>query len=69
MIRQVTFDKSTYNELPYKFEAGTPNVAGMLGLESALDYLNTIGPDAIARYESDCMPMPSAFCRRWKDSG
>lgn len=53
MIRQVTFDKSTYNELPYKFEAGTPNVAGMLGLESALDYLNTIGPDAIARYESE----------------
>lgn len=53
MIRQVTFDKSTYNELPYKFEAGTPNVAGILGLESALDYLNTIGPDAIARYESE----------------
>lgn len=53
MIRQVTFEKSTFNELPYKFEAGTPNVAGILGLESALDYLNNIGQDAIARYESE----------------
>lgn len=52
MIKQVTFEKSTYNELPYKFEAGTPNVAGVLGLESALDYLNTIGLNAIMQHES-----------------
>ena len=40
MIRTVTFEKTTYNDLPYKFEAGTPNIAGGIGLGAALDYVN-----------------------------
>lgn len=51
MIRSVTFEKTTYNTLPYKFEAGTPNIAGGIGLSAALDYLGEIGMDAIAKYE------------------
>jgi cysteine desulfurase/selenocysteine lyase len=51
MILTVTFEKTTYNELPYKFEAGTPNIAGGIGLGAALDYLNRIGLDKIAAYE------------------
>jgi cysteine desulfurase/selenocysteine lyase len=51
MIRTVTFEKTTYNDLPYKFEAGTPNIAGGIGLGAALDYLTRLGLDAIASYE------------------
>ncbi|HXR96524.1 MAG TPA: cysteine desulfurase [Terriglobales bacterium] len=51
MIRSVTFEKTTYNELPYKFEAGTPNIAGTIGLGAACDYLQALGRDRIARYE------------------
>jgi cysteine desulfurase / selenocysteine lyase len=51
MIRTVTFEKTTYNDLPYKFEAGTPNIAGGIGLGAALDYLTHIGLDQIAAYE------------------
>ncbi|WP_024302714.1 cysteine desulfurase [Pseudogulbenkiania sp. MAI-1] len=51
MIRQVTFAKTTYNDLPYKFEAGTPNIAGVIGLGAAIDYVNTIGLPAIAAHE------------------
>ena len=53
MIRRVTFDKTTYNELPYKFEAGTPDYVGSIALASALDYVQGVGMDEIARYESD----------------
>ncbi len=49
MILSVTFEKTTYNELPYKFEAGTPNIAGGIALGAALDYLNGLGLTAIAR--------------------
>jgi len=52
MIRVVTFEKTQYNDLPYKFEAGTPNIAGAIGLGAALDYVSTIGIDAIAAHES-----------------
>jgi len=55
MISSVTFEKTTYNELPHKFEAGTPNIAGTVGLGAAIDYLNGIGMDAIAAYESDLL--------------
>jgi len=55
MIRVVTFEKTTYNDLPYKFEAGTPNIAGGIGLGAALDYVNTIGLDKIAAYEHDLL--------------
>src|SRR5262249_36985703 len=51
MIKVVTFAKTTYNDLPYKFEAGTPNIAGGIGLGAALDYVNRIGIDRIAAYE------------------
>ncbi|HLF82846.1 MAG TPA: cysteine desulfurase [Blastocatellia bacterium] len=51
MIASVTFEKTTYNTLPYKFEAGTPNIAGTIGLGAAIDYVNQIGIERIARYE------------------
>jgi cysteine desulfurase/selenocysteine lyase len=55
MIASVTFEKTTYNELPYKFEAGTPNIADGIGLGAALDYVRQVGPDAIARYEAELL--------------
>jgi cysteine desulfurase / selenocysteine lyase len=51
MIASVTFEKTTYNTLPYKFEAGTPNIAGTIGLGTAIDYVDQIGIERIARYE------------------
>lgn len=51
MIRRVTFEKTEYNTLPYKFEAGTPNIADTIALGAAIDYLQAIGMDAIADYE------------------
>src|SRR5262244_3888763 len=51
MISSVTFEKTTYNVLPHKFEAGTPNVAGTIGLGLAIDYVNGIGLEAAAAYE------------------
>jgi cysteine desulfurase / selenocysteine lyase len=52
MILQVTFEKTTYNRLPHKFEAGTPNIADVIGLGAALDYLTGVGLDAVAAHES-----------------
>jgi cysteine desulfurase / selenocysteine lyase len=60
MIRSVTFEKTEYNVLPYKFEAGTPDVAGIVGLGAAIDYVNTIGVDGIAAYESDLLEYATA---------
>ena len=51
MISEVTFEKTTYADLPHKFEAGTPNVCGGIAFGAALDYMNTIGFEAIAAYE------------------
>ena len=51
MIKSVTFEKTLYNDLPYKFEAGTPHIAGAIGLGTAIDYVNSIGIDRIAAYE------------------
>ena len=51
MIRQVTFDKTEYNELPYKFEAGTPAIADAIALGTAVDYLQEIGMTAVAEHE------------------
>ncbi len=51
MISLVTFEKTHYNVLPYKFEAGTPNIAGGIGLGAAIDYLSGIGLEAVAAYE------------------
>ena len=55
MISSVTFEKSTWNELPYLFEAGTPDIAGAIGLGAALDYLTAIGLPAVARHEQDLL--------------
>ncbi|MBX3279574.1 MAG: cysteine desulfurase [Acidobacteria bacterium] len=55
MIASVDFDKTTYNALPYKFEAGTPNIAGGIGLGAAIDYLTGIGLDRIAAYEHELL--------------
>jgi len=55
MIRKVTFDETEYNTLPYKFEAGTPNIADVIGLGAAIDYLNDIGMDNIAAYEAELL--------------
>ena len=55
MIRVVTFEKTTYADLPYKFEAGTPNIAGGIGLGAALDYMSAIGVDQIAAYEHELL--------------
>jgi cysteine desulfurase/selenocysteine lyase len=55
MILTVTFEKTVFNELPYKFEAGTPNIAGAVGLGSAIDYLTGLGMENIAAYEHELM--------------
>jgi cysteine desulfurase/selenocysteine lyase len=52
MIRSVTFEGSTWNALPWKFEAGTPNVEGAVGLAAALDWLETLGLEAVADWEA-----------------
>ena len=53
MIRSVTFEKTEYNDLPYKFEAGTPNIAGAIGLGAAIDYVLALGYAAIGAHEDD----------------
>lgn len=51
MIKTVTFEKTVYNDLPHKFEAGTPNIAGGIGLGAALDYLNELDPESVQTHE------------------
>jgi cysteine desulfurase/selenocysteine lyase len=53
MIKSVTFEKTTYNELPYKFEAGTPNISGGIALGAAIDFINSIGFDFIEKHEAE----------------
>ena len=60
MIRSVTFEKTTYADLPHKFEAGTPHIAGVVGLGAAIDYLEGIGFDAIAPHEADLLAYGTA---------
>lgn len=60
MIATVTFEKTTYADLPHKFEAGTPNIAGGIAFGAALDYLNSIGLDAIAAYEQELLDYATA---------
>ena len=55
MIAEVTFEKTTYADLPHKFEAGTPNICGGIAFGAALDYMNSIGFDAIAQYEDELL--------------
>lgn len=60
MISVVTFEKTHYNALPYKFEAGTPNIAGVIGLGAAIDYVRAVGLDRIAAYERDLLAYATA---------
>lgn len=55
MIKSVTFEKTTYNELPFKFEAGTPDVSGTIGLSAAIDYVNKLGLENIQQAENDLL--------------
>jgi cysteine desulfurase/selenocysteine lyase len=55
MIAVVTFEKTTFNSLPYKFEAGTPNIEGAIGLGAAIDYLESVGMEKIAAYEQELL--------------
>jgi cysteine desulfurase/selenocysteine lyase len=64
MISLVTFEKTHYNTLPYKFEAGTPHIAGAIGLGAAIDYVSRIGLDAITAYEDDLLAYATAALNR-----
>jgi cysteine desulfurase/selenocysteine lyase len=55
MISSVTFEKTTYNVVPYKFEAGTPDIAGAIGLGAALEYVSKLGMDKIEAHEHDLL--------------
>ncbi len=66
MIRKVTFAETEYNVLPYKFEAGTPSIADVVGLGAAIDYLNAIGMDKIAAYEAELLSYATAKARQIK---
>ncbi len=55
MIKSVTFERTIYNDLPYKFEAGTPNIAGAIGLGAAIDYVQSIGFESFAAHEEDLL--------------
>jgi cysteine desulfurase/selenocysteine lyase len=63
MIASVTFEKSTWNELPYKFEAGTPNIAGGIALGAAIDWVEKKGLDAIATHEHDLLEYGTGLLR------
>src|SRR5664279_4600915 len=55
MIKEVTFEKTTYNDLPYKYEAGTPNIADTVALKSALDFVNETGKDVVRKHENELL--------------
>ncbi|MDF2529627.1 MAG: cysteine desulfurase [Gammaproteobacteria bacterium] len=55
MIKSVTFEHTEFNELPYKFEAGTPNIAGVVGLGAAIEYLSRLGLDRVRAYETELL--------------
>jgi cysteine desulfurase/selenocysteine lyase len=63
MISSVTFEKTLYNKLPYKFEAGTPDIAGAIGLGAAIDYVSALGLSAIAAHEHDLLSYATAKLR------
>ena len=64
MIATVTFEKTIYADLPHKFEAGTPNIAGGIAFGAALDYMNGIGMDAIASYEAELLAYATAELKK-----
>ena len=60
MIKEVTFEKTTYNDLPYKYEAGTPNIADTIALKAALDFIKEIGKDKIRKHEEELLSYATA---------
>ncbi|MDO8632359.1 MAG: aminotransferase class V-fold PLP-dependent enzyme, partial [Phycisphaerales bacterium] len=60
MIKSVTFEKTIYNDVPHKFEAGTPDIAGAIGLGAAVDYMESVGRDRIAAYEHELLQYGTA---------
>src|SRR5580704_15019259 len=64
MILTVSFEKTTYNDLPWKFEAGTPNISGAVGLAAAMDYLEGLGIEAVAAHESRLLELATSELRR-----
>ena len=64
MILTVSFEKTTYNELPWKFEAGTPNITGAVGLAAAMDYLESLGVESIAAHEQKLLTLATAQLER-----
>ena len=64
MILSVSFEKTTYNELPWKFEAGTPNIAGAVGLAAAMDYVESLGLEAIAAHEHHLLGLATEALER-----
>ena len=55
MIKEVTFEKTTYNDIPYKFEAGTPHIADVVAMRAAIDYLQALGKETLAAYEQELL--------------
>ncbi|MES2649526.1 MAG: cysteine desulfurase [Bacteroidota bacterium] len=55
MIKEVTFERSTYNDLPYKYEAGTPNIADIVGLKTAIDFINDLGKENVRQHENELL--------------
>ena len=60
MIKEVTFEKTTYNDLPYKYEAGTPNIADTIALKTALDFTTQIGKEEIRKHEAGLLAYATA---------
>src|SRR5690554_4256202 len=67
MIKMVSFEKTTYNDLPYKFEAGTPHIAGVIGMGAAVDYVANIGLDNISAWETDLIHYAHAEAARIRE--
>jgi len=65
MIKEVRFTGSTWNDLPYKFEAGTPNIAGGIGLGAAIDYVRSVGLEAIAAHEAELLAYATGQAREF----
>jgi cysteine desulfurase/selenocysteine lyase len=67
MIRNVTFEKTTYNDLPYKFEAGTPNIADVVALKEALGFVNETGKETIRTHEQQLLKYASEGLTKFKE--
>ncbi len=67
MILTVSFEQSTWNELPYKFEAGTPNMSGAVGLAAAMDYVESLGIEAVAAHEQQLLRLATEELARLPD--